>query len=167
MTPPAKRSCVLLGPAGGGRECRPALRPLPNAPSLSNLEFADFGAQRGSEIGTVQREGDVGDEEAELRAAIVGTSVETRAVKGLRSREVYHAVGELDLAARALLDMFENTEDFRLQYVTPGNDQVRGGGPLWRLLHHALDLERGTEVLADLDDAVEVRLLVGDLLHRD
>ena len=52
----------------------------------------------------IEREGDVGGEKAELRAAVVGAPVEAHAMERLRPGELDHAVGQLDLAARALLD---------------------------------------------------------------
>ena len=47
-----------------------------------------------------------------LRSAIVGRPVEAHAVKGLRRRELDHAVGDLDFAAGALADGFRGRRRF-------------------------------------------------------
>ncbi len=80
--------------------------------------------EAGRDVVPVEGEGEIGGEEAEPRAAVVGPSVESHAVEGLGAGELDHAVGQLDLAARALLDQFENLEDFRLQDVAARDDQV-------------------------------------------
>ena len=73
-----------------------------------------------------EREGDVGDEEAELGAAIVGAAVEAAAVERLRLGQRHHGVGELDLVAGAALLAGEQVENLRLQDVAAADIEVGG-----------------------------------------
>ena len=59
----------------------------------------DLGAQRGRDVGTIQRIGEIGGEESDLRSAIETLAREFQSVERLRLRERDHGVGELDLAA--------------------------------------------------------------------
>ena len=86
--------------------------------------------ERGREVFALEAEGDVGDQEAELGAAVIGAPVEAHAVEGLALGKLHHAVGELDFAARPFLDLLEEAEDLRLQNIAAGDDQVRGRGRL-------------------------------------
>src|SRR5262245_31414576 len=54
--------------------------------------------------------GDVGAQEARLRAAIVPLAFEFHAVKALRPGKRLHRIGELDLVARAALLRLEDLE---------------------------------------------------------
>src|SRR6478672_9462238 len=74
-----------------------------------------LGAEFRRDVVAIERVGDVGGEESDLRAAVVGAPVELVAVerRGLHQRD--HRVGELDLAAGALLLMLQDAENFRLQ----------------------------------------------------
>src|SRR5581483_2788120 len=64
--------------------------------------------------------GDVGAQEARLRAAIVALAGEFNAVELLRRAEADHGVGELDLAAGAARLGGEDVEDLGLQNVAAG-----------------------------------------------
>ena len=82
---------------------------------LSADELANCRPQFQGEIGAIKREGDIGAQKAEFRSAIVGLTVEAHAVKGLGRGKLDHTVRDLDFVARALLEAFEDVEDFRLQ----------------------------------------------------
>ena len=77
-----------------------------------------------------ERIGDVGGEEADLRAAVEAAAFELQAVERLLLGEPDHRVGELDLAAGAALLGRQDVEDLRLQDVAAGDDEVgrRFGG---------------------------------------
>src|SRR6187431_295821 len=77
-----------------------------------------------AQIGAGHAVGDVGAQEARLRAAIMPLALELHAVEALRPGEGLHRVGELDLVARATLLGFQDLEDFRLQDVAAGDRQV-------------------------------------------
>src|SRR4051794_14454507 len=125
-------------------------------------------AQTVAQIGARHAVGDVGAQEARLGAAIVPLTLKFDAVELLRFSQTDHGVRELDLAAGAALLGLENLEDLRLQDVAPGDRQVRRRGSLWRLLHHAVDLEqvRG-DALADTADAVLMGEMIGHALDRE
>src|SRR3954452_687033 len=100
-----------------------------------------LGAQAVAKFGARHAVGDVGAQEARLRAAIVPLALELHAVEFLRLGKADHRVGELDLAAGAALLGFENLENLRLQDVAPGDREIGRRGTLRRLFHHAVDLE--------------------------
>ena len=56
----------------------------------------------GAQIVALQRERQIGDDEAGLVAAIVADRVDVERVERLLADQCGHAVGQLDLAARAL-----------------------------------------------------------------
>src|SRR5271157_5586300 len=122
-------------------------------------ELAQFLPQARREVAPAEGDSEVGREKAQARAAVVGAPVEAHAVELLRAGELDHAVGQLNLAARPLLDQFEDLEDFRLQDVSPRDDAVGRRFARLRLLHHAGDLERVPVVGADRDDAVLMGLV--------
>src|SRR5271165_1032980 len=104
-------------------------------------ELAQFVPDAGAKVVPAEGEGDVGGEEPELRAAVVGVAVKLHAMELLLAGELNHSIGQLDFAAGALVDQFQDLEDFRLQDVASGYDEVgRGRSPL-RLLDHAGDLK--------------------------
>src|SRR5579871_2495082 len=144
-------------------------RPWSRSGSGSSAEavLAEFFAEPGREVGAIEAECDIGGEEAEFRAAIVGDAVEANAVERLLGAQSDHAVGQLDFAPSPLLAAFEDREDFRLQDVAPGDDEVRWRRTLSRLLHHSRDLEGATVVLPDGDHPILVGLLRCDLFDRD
>ena len=69
---------------------------------------ASAGAHGGRDVVAVERESEIGDDEAGLVAAIVAIAVEGQAVEGLAADQGGHAVGELDLAAGAFADRAED-----------------------------------------------------------
>jgi len=79
-------------------------------------------------------------------------------MESLLARQLEHAVGQLDLVAGAAFLVLEDVEDLGLQDISAVDEQVRRGGALLRLLHHAGDLEAGVDVRTLADDAVFVRL---------
>src|SRR5262245_60477917 len=81
-------------------------------------------AQAVAQIGAGHAEGDVGAEEAGLRAAVVALAFELDAVEFLRLRKPDHGVGELDLAAGAALLCLQDLEDLRLQDVAAGDREI-------------------------------------------
>src|SRR3984957_18205633 len=119
------------------------------------------------QVATVERESEVGAEKSQFRAAIVGSSVEPRAMERLRASEVYHGVGQLDFPARALFHPLENLENLRLKNVAPRNDEIGGRRPLLRLLDHLGDLESRPMVGANADNAILMGFGRGNLFNRD
>src|SRR5688572_33243362 len=87
-------------------------------------QLGELGAQRGGKLFAVHGVGDVGGEEADPAAAVVDGAVEAHGEERLRSRQVDHGVGELDLTARAQLAPLQNLEDLGLQDVAAGDVQV-------------------------------------------
>src|SRR2546423_1789424 len=137
-------------------------------PSLLQI-FLHLRAQAVAQVVTRHAEGDVGAEKAGLGAAIMPLALELDAVEALRPGEADHGVGKLDFAAGAVLLGFQYLEDLRLQDIAPGDRQVGRRGALWRLFHHAVDLENvGMLVaLADAADAVLMRQMRRHFFHRD
>src|SRR5271156_721100 len=119
---------------------------------------AEFLLEARSKVAPIEREGEVGGEESEPGAAIIGSSVEADAVKGLGAGKLDHAVGQLNLAPRALLDQLQDLEDLRLEDVAPRNDEVGRRRPRLRLFDHAGDFEGRAMIGADADDPVLMRL---------
>src|SRR6266481_8837097 len=112
-----------------------------SAPSTSLLQILlHHRAQVLAQIGARHAEGDIGAEEAGLGAAIVPLALEFDAIEALGFLKPNHRIGELDLAAGAVFQRFQDLEDLRLQNVAPGDRQIRWRGALGRLLHHAVDL---------------------------
>src|SRR3977135_694999 len=112
-----------------------------SAPSTSLLQILlHHRAQVLAQIGARHAKGDIGAEEAGLGAAIVPLALEFDAIEALRFGKPDHRVGELDLAAGAVLKRVQDVENFRLQDVAPGDRQVGWRGALGWLLHHAVDL---------------------------
>src|ERR1700733_9477083 len=119
---------------------------------------AQFLLEARSKVAPIERESKVGGEESEPGAAIVSSPVEAHPVKGLRAGKLDHAVGQLNLAPRALLDQFQDLEDLRLKDVAPRNDEVGRRRPRLRLLDHAGDFEGRAMIGADAGDPVLMRL---------
>src|SRR5713226_8469818 len=72
-----------------------------------------------AEVGPLERELDVGSEEVDLAADVVAPVLERASVHGLALEQPCDAVGELELAARAGLDLVERAEDLRCEHVPP------------------------------------------------
>src|SRR5882724_8548562 len=140
------------------------------APSSSLLQILPHHrAQVLTQIGARHAEGDIGAEETGLGAAIVPLALEFDAIEALGFLKPDHRIGELDLAAGAVLQRFQDLENLRLQNVAPGDRQVRRRSTLGRLLHHAVDLEHVAVLvaLADAADAILVREMRRHFFHRD
>src|SRR5262249_13455062 len=152
-------------PTAATSPCSPACRSCrwwPRPPSLLQI-LLHLRAQVLAQLGAGHAEGDVGAQEAGLRAAVVALAFELHAIEFLFLRKTNHRVGELYLAAGAALLGFQYLEDFRLQDVAAGDGEVGGRGALRRLLHHAVDLEKLAVALSDAADAI----LMGEMLrHR-
>src|SRR5215468_9253679 len=152
-------------PTGVTSPCSPACRscrwwPRPPSPLQILLHLR---AQVLAQLGAGHAEGDVGAQEAGLRAAVVALAFELHAVEFLLLCEPDHRVGELDLAAGAALLGLQYLEYLRLQDVAAGDGEVGGRGAFRRLLYHAVDLEKLTAAFADAADAI----LMGEMLrHR-
>src|SRR3546814_2011729 len=80
-------------------------------------------AHRVAEIGPLQRQRDVRLEPAGLVAAVEAPSVEAQAVERLPADHPCHAVGELDLAARAAFLARQMLEDLGQQHVAADEDR--------------------------------------------
>ena len=78
-----------------------------------------------------------------------------------------HRIGQLDLAARAFLLIFEHAHHLGLEDVAADHRQVRRRCPLGGLLDQPLDLGQRAIAHAGGDDAVHVRLVLGDFLRAD
>jgi hypothetical protein len=89
-------------------------------------ERLDLGAQRRRDIVAGQRIGDVGGEKADLAAAVEAAAVEFQPVERLPPGERNHRVGELDFAAGTVALVRQNVENFRLQDISAGDDEVGG-----------------------------------------
>src|ERR1700722_6552848 len=118
-------------------------------------------------VAAVEREREVGGEKPEPGAAVEGPTVESRAMKGLGAGELDHAVGQLNLAARALFDRFEDLKNLRLENIASRNDEIGGRGPLLRLFDHFGDLEGRAMVGADPDNSVLMGFGGRNLFDRD
>src|SRR5690349_24417034 len=94
--------------------------------------FLHLRAEAVAQFGTRQAKGDVGAQEARLRAAIMALALEFDAVEFLRLRQTDHGVGELDLTAGSTLLRLQDLEDFRLQDVAAGDREVRRRSALRR-----------------------------------
>src|SRR5579863_2917385 len=135
--------------------------------SAGKAHLAQFLFEAWRNVGAVKREGEVGGEEPQPRAAIVGSPVEPHPVKGLRAGELDHTVGELDFAPGALLDQLQDLEDLWLEDVAPGNDEIGRGRPRLRLLDHPSDLERRAMIGAEANNPVLMGLGGRNLFNRD
>ena len=119
------------------RLCRLGV-PARHAAAVLARQSFQLGAKRRRDVVARERVGDVGGEEAELRAAVEGAALELEGVDRLRLEQPQHRVGHLDLAAGAGLLVRQQVEDLRLQDVAPGDDQVRrrlgaaSASPPWR-----------------------------------
>ena len=67
---------------------------------------------------------DIGGEKSQLVAAVIGRAFIGQAVEGLPRHQADHRIGDLDFAAGPWGLGGNFRKDFRLQDVTPGNDQV-------------------------------------------
>src|SRR5262245_54807742 len=82
-------------------------------------------AQLRRNVGTGKGIRNVGGEEADLGAAVIAVALEPQAVERLPLGELDHRIGKLDLAAGAPVLRRQDVEDFRLQDIAAGNDEVR------------------------------------------
>src|SRR5262245_38178548 len=104
-------------------------------------QLAELLAERRRDILAGKRISNVGRKEADLRSAIEAAPLELQAVERLPLGELDHGVGDLNLSAGAALLSFENLEDFRLENVTAGDDEIGRRLVAWRFLDHAGDRE--------------------------
>src|SRR5262249_4107259 len=96
---PGRRRSAENNLAGAGQQ-RGRAAPWGSAAALGE-QVLEFGAERRPEVVARQPVGDVGGEEADLRAAVEAAALELEPVERLLLGEPDHGVGELDLAARA------------------------------------------------------------------
>src|SRR5262249_27568731 len=94
-------------------------------PSAFAQQALGFLAQFGRDVGTRERVGDVRREKADLRTAVIALAFELQAIERLLLGELDHRVGQLDLAAGATVLRRQDGEDFGLQDVAAGDDEVR------------------------------------------
>src|ERR1700751_3141044 len=122
--------------------CSPGDRACRSWPDASLLDVPlHIRAQTVAQIRTRHAVGDVGAQEAGFRAAIVALAQELNAKEFLLPGKPDHRVRKLDLAAGAVLVLFEDRKDLGLQDVASGDGEIRRRSPLRRLFHHAVDLE--------------------------
>ena len=102
----------------------------------------DLGAQRRRDVGALQRIGDVGGEEADLRAAVEAAGPRTSARRTAASSAslIIASVSWISPPAPRFC-VAEDVEDLRLQDVAAGDDEVRRRLLARRLLDHLGDLE--------------------------
>src|SRR5215468_1112276 len=105
-------------------------------------QLLELGAECRRDVLTRQPVSHVCGKEPRLRAAVETAARKLQAVKGLLLHQADQGVGELDLIAGAALLRLQDLEDFRLQDVAAGDDEVRRRLLARRLLDHAGDLER-------------------------
>src|SRR5690606_9941450 len=141
----------------------PASRPTADA----SEQGRDRGPRLLAEIGALQGESDIGAQQADLVAAVIGLAVVFHGGEGLVLHQPGHAVSQLDLAARAPLGLLQDVEDLRLQDVAARDRQVRRRLAARRLLDHALHADAAAVAALRVDDAVLVRLVVRHLLDAD
>ena len=87
--------------------------------------------------------------------------------EGLVLHQPRHAVGQLDLAARAARLVFQDAEDFGLQDVAARDRQVRRRLAARRLLDHPLHADVAAVPVFGVDDAVFVGLALRHRLDAD
>src|SRR5580704_6457672 len=124
-------------------------------------------AHRGRDIVARECVGDVGGKKTNLRAAIEAATRELEPVERLGLGKLDHRIGELNLVAGAALLRSENIEDFRLQDVAAGDDEVGRRALARRLLHHPGESKKIAFAFADTDHAVHVDALRRHLLDGD
>ncbi len=108
----------------------------------------------------------IGGEKADLVAAIIGDAVVFQAVEGLGCHQADHGVGDLDFTTGTRLLLFDLGEDFGLQDVATGDDEVGGRGfALW-LFHHAVNHEVVVLPVLWRNDAVAVHVFPSGFLNR-
>ena len=122
--------------------------------------------QRLPEVGALEREGDVGLEEAEAVAGVVALPLEPVAEQPLLAGQHGERVGELDLAPHSRLHVLQDREDLGRQDVAADHRQV-GGGVLLRLLDQLLDADGARVQRRPGGDAVHVGLGRRDLHEGD
>src|SRR5438045_2964358 len=124
-------------------------------------QLGELGPERGRQLLARQTVGDIRQQEADLRPAVVDRAVEAYGVERLAARQFDHRVGDLDLVAGAALAALEDGEDLRLQDVAAGDVQVGGRRSWLWLLDHAGDTRYLRVPVFDANDAVEVGLVLG------
>src|SRR5579883_1981248 len=110
----------------------------------------------GAEVLAREREGDVRLEEPDLVAAIEAGTGKAKAVEGAVADHMRERVGELDLAARALLAAVEMLHDGGLQEIAPDDREGRGRLLRHRLLDKAAHLDELAAVVRDVEHAIAV-----------
>src|SRR3984957_17556149 len=101
---------------------------------------------------------------AELAAAVEAPAGETMRIHRLMLEQARDTVGQLDLPAGALADVFELIEDPRRQHVAADHRQRRWGHCGLGLLDDAADAAHGAVAGLDLDDAVFIGIALRYLL---
>src|SRR5687768_17766238 len=85
------------------------------------LELALEGERK---IVAIEAIGDIGGEEADLVAAIIGPAGEFEAGEFLPRQQADHRIGDLDLAARTRLLFLDLGEDLGLQDIAARDDEI-------------------------------------------
>ena len=86
-------------------------------------------------------------------------------MEGLCCHQADHGVGDLDFTAGTWFLLFDFREDFWLQDVAAGNDEVRGGLFAGGFFHHAVDHEMIVLPILGGHDAVAMDLLPRGLFN--
>ena len=81
------------------------------------MSFLEGLTKRRSEIGSGQPIGDIGGEEADLVAAIIGRAREFERPEVLLGEQPDHRIGDLDLAARTRRLLLDLGEDLGLKDI--------------------------------------------------
>src|SRR5262245_52678887 len=122
--------CCLSSPRTGEPACTwiPAFAGMSGKGSAGALrpivadDLLDLGAEARGDVFTRKRVGDIGGEEADLRAAIEAAALEFQAVEILRARQRDHRVRQLNFAAGAAVLFCQKIENLGLQNVAAGEN---------------------------------------------
>src|SRR5829696_10539946 len=115
----------------------------------------------------LQTIGDIGHEETNLVAAVIGGAAKFQPIKGLLVHELDHGVGDLDLAAGTFALLLDPGKNLGLKNIAARDYQIGRCRLTLGLFDHARDLEGVPDILASADDAVAMHLIPGHLLNRD
>ena len=107
----------------------PAAPLTPDGSAVQKL--AQLRPQGWTEFGIIETIGQVGQEESQFRAGIMGVALIGHGMEFLRGREPFHGIGQLDFVACTLFLIAQDLEDFRLQDVAPRDDQIGRRLPPW------------------------------------
>ena len=134
---------------------------------MGGEDAAQGGLEAWRQVRAFKREGNIGREEADLVAAVVGGAFVFQPMEGLAGHQPDHRVGNLDFAARSRRLLFNLGKDFRLQNIAPGNDHVGRGILAAGFFHHLADGEGIALPVPGTNDAIAVNVRPRNFLDGD